>query len=217
MKTGEAMTFLKPMMVPLFPAWYPRETTAKSFDFFGLPVEIRNAIYDMLYTFPTGTPEVNGSPNIPTMITVYTRGQFCTNRIAAKGALHWAVQAYPDATNLVAHQLQPAPDTLASLVICHQFYQEALPSFFARNTFFCMCIESIKCMLETLAPSRRQLLTSIAFGYHPTKSEIKVARKLFAMLAELPRLRSLRIVIDEDDWAAETKMSSGRVVSHTQI
>jgi len=66
----------------------------------------------------------------------------------------------------------------------------------------------MNCALNTLAPSRRQLLASIGFVYQPWGSDTKVAGEVFSILAEPPRLRSLRIMIDEGKWTAATKARS---------
>lgn len=127
------MPFLKPSLAPLFPSCYPLETSAKTFDFFGLPPEVRNTIYDMVYTFPTGALECQRSSRDATDISLHICGPSPTSDPSAKGAVCPAIRPARFVEHLDFYELGSASATLASLATSSQLCKEGLPSFFTKK------------------------------------------------------------------------------------
>lgn len=207
--TGEAMSLLTPIMADLFPKCYPRETSETHFDFFKLPAELRNNIYDMVFTHPDGVLEVNGGFAGNANITLNTYGVPYKSE-SREAILLWMLNAEKQcAEETMWYELSSTSEILEPLAICQQFNQEASASFFGRNTFYANELNSLHTMLSALLPSRRQLITSLAFAYWPNLGDTKVAAETFAMLAAMPRLRAIRILIDEAAWTKATKKRTG--------
>lgn len=207
---GEARCWLTPMMADLFPQCYPLETSETHFDFFKLPAELRNTIYDMVFSYPAGRLEVNRPSVDGASVTLHTYGEpyKSSSRVAM---LLWMLNEGKHCTeDTMSYEFPFTSKLLESLSICRQFNQEASASFFGRNTFYANCLNSLHRMLSGLQPARRQLITSIAFAYWPDSRDTRIAGETFAMLTEMPRLRALRILIDENTWTRWKKRTGTR-------
>jgi hypothetical protein len=175
---------------------------SKHGDFFGLPAELRNVIYEMVFGYPTSGlwlfMEHNGDEvALDTRFRVISRSweaaftsemwesyrerQYTTGRLEARNLI-------------MTKRLQ---DILSPLLVCKQFYEEAVGTFYRTNHFHFDNLEALFGMLIRLSPERQKHLAHISFRYNGCE---EVAPKTFKMLSEIENLRRLDILADEQQW-----------------
>lgn len=191
---------------------------AKTFNFFGLPSELRDIIYDMVFTFPrsglvlemhrTWTQDSaedrkflvrSRSPNLKFSHTV-----FLDHRERFSSGHDWVK------TRSILDILQP-------LLVCRQFYDEAMPKFYKLNHFHFPTVATLRQSLIKMPSTRRDQLTDISFNYditnyrtayYGTLSESKAAADAFDVLSEMKHLSKLSISVNERAW--RTGYDAGR-------
>lgn len=164
---GEAMSYLRRTLAPLFPKYYILENSSKPFHFFKLPPEIRAKIYDMVFVYPGGALSVHEYYR-QTGIKLHSYGRDVEGRNAAtrSGNLlpHLCDRVSLGGPKPPVYELIRATKILRPLRVCKQFLQEALPVFFGKNTFLANSLNYLHQVLTRLSPSRRGLITSVAFA-----------------------------------------------------
>lgn len=206
---GEAFSLLKPCLAPIFPEIYGQGDASKPFPFFRLPAEIRISIYDMAYSYGLGGVEVECGDSW--RCARREHGVLSIVQTTESIVFDSECWDYYDNTRAKWIVLSKVGKLLQSLLVCKQYYHEALPSFFTTNTFYCRNVDALQYFLKSLVPSRRALLTNLAFAYCPDKFDVQAAPKTFALLAGVPRLRSLDIQVDEKAWSSRLKRSGHRM------
>jgi hypothetical protein len=152
-------------------------------DFFELPPELRNRIYQMVFRYP------------PSGFAGRTRnGTFkCVSR-SPVDSFHFSRVGRHNVSQPVLETL-PLRDILGPLLVSRQFYQEAMPFFYNIHHFHWNDLATMKFSLGRLAPSRRKHIGSVSATY--LFVECEYAANAFEFLLEMPKLRGHFLQLDE--------------------
>lgn len=158
------------------------------FPFLKLPTELRTIIYDMVFAFP-----LSGLSLMP-----YNGLGFVSRDFSKPFLIGDFHRKYPP---LVA---QPISAILNMLRLNRQVWDEAMPRFFANNTFYVPDSEKLSRLLS-LPQSYRQHIRHLAFSYSPGDH-----CTVFNSLKSLKKLRRLDISMDEHAWSLYMGRLTGR-------
>ncbi|KAK5163050.1 uncharacterized protein LTR77_010985 [Saxophila tyrrhenica] len=159
------------------------DANSSAFDFFALSPELRNAIYEMVFSYGKAGLFVGSDK----FVTTSTLWDGCPRII------------WPPSLDIPGKFL-----VLEALLVSKHFYVEAMPVFYRVNLFHCGEIWSLCDTLKHLAPCRAQHLTHLSFHYKGTESG---AAEAFALLGQLEHLRKLDIHVFEDYWLVRGRRS----------
>ncbi|KAK5746424.1 hypothetical protein LTR17_000804 [Elasticomyces elasticus] len=149
------------------------------FPFFKLPAQLRNTIYTMVFRFPRSGLHVQNSN---CRITVMSR-----DLDDAVSSISWMHQA---GKGLEANSVS---EILSPLLVCRQFYEEAMPVFFGINTFIFMRQDKMSHLIANMPASHRKHIKSIGFEYEWKSPEHPGERQRFEALLDLPNLRNITL------------------------
>lgn len=183
------------MVVPLGPGrlflskWLdpPRKG---SLPFFKLPAELRNTVYEMVFSMPS---EIIVESLSRARMHVHRRWEETAPAVEFEEAQH-----FQDSTYL----LNAEDRNLDLLRVNKQMYQEAMPFFYRLNTFHCLFSSCTMPFLNRLSPDRRKHLTKLKLdlAISGDEHELRGFRMTMRDLAEMPALEVLEIWIHDRDW-----------------
>ncbi len=186
---------------------FPRPWSGKPFPFFELPAELRDAIYQYVYSYPKSgvlPTQLVSSVRTPWRFRVLTRSfdedfsQEAWNEGIRRLRNSGKNPSY-DITLLTAR----THDIFAPLLACKQFYEEAMPIFFNINRFSFPHPYSLHHSLSLLAPTRQKHITRVSFEYTDEYDTVHALR----VLSELQNLRILDIRVEDGTF----RMAMGKV------
>ncbi|KAK5171366.1 uncharacterized protein LTR77_004510 [Saxophila tyrrhenica] len=175
------------LLASILPFTTEKEPT--KFDFFGLPAELREKIYEMVFGYPKSG-----------LGTLHCYGHFETLSKSGNEQFSWdAWYKKWGASGKDRMETMRVRDILNPLLLNKQFYAEAMPTFYRINHFHCMSSSELERFLTCVAPERLEHVTHISFRYF---GEEKASSKAFSMLAKMKRLRRLdiKVIPDEASW-----------------
>lgn len=134
------------------------------FDFFGLPAELRNRIYEDVLLYPL--PGVQISSKLPPFVLKHMPNTSTENltwqATYRNPRLTWAPITTPNRT--------------AFLHVCKQAFQEAMPIYYGLNSFSLRTFEELALALQELSPERIRRLKSLHIQM-PVSSERSMSKE----------------------------------------
>lgn len=194
------------------------------FRFLDLPAEIREAVYEYVFTFPRSglgfrpfSDRSHLSRYDPKSSGTY--GRLLIQR-AARGdeknesTKQWSRASRLNERGLIVREenymrLSPMNSILALLSVNKQIHEEAMPFFYRNNHFYMPSLNALKGLLTGCGAWRRKYFTSIAFNYDIKSGNCCVLKdSAVAAVFDLPRevknLRFLQIEArDKKIWHSE--------------
>ncbi|KAK5689018.1 hypothetical protein LTS10_000998 [Elasticomyces elasticus] len=175
----------------------------RPFNFFKLPPELRNAIYELVFQYPE-SGLIWTSPEEGFM--VLTRDLNYTAESISRWDYHSPNRGGDP------YETFPVRELLAPLLTCRQFYAEAVPVFYRINHFI---LDGSNRVLRCLAASRSKYIYSISARIRFSNYNEKTIVAAFKRIADLDNLRVLDLSMDEEVWLARSK--NGRVKKYSSI
>lgn len=203
--TRSALNILAPKMGP------NDSFQAKAFNFFALPAELRDIIYNMVFKFPRSGLVLERfyrrieDPPQDRKFLVRSRSydlDFSHAMLLPHEGTFGPVQQATIKTRPVLDILQP-------LLVCRQFYNEAMPKFYQLNHFHFPNVLTLRQSLIKMPSVRRDRLTNISFNYdvdsyriahHRKLTESRAAVDAFEMLSSIKHLSKVSISVNERAW-----------------
>lgn len=178
----------------------PYSDSTKTFDFFGLPAELREVIYEMVFAYPKSGLEPTS--RIDSRFRVSSRSfEEGLDFKTWEGTLAKRTQQ----NHILYLFTKSISNILAPLTINRQFYEEAMPIFYRINHFRFTDVHGLDSFLSGLAPARREHLAHISFYYSSYTTDEKFAENAFKLLSEIDYLRRLDIRIFENKWTQQAR------------
>lgn len=171
-------------------------TARTSFNFFGLPSELRATIYDMVFGYPKSGLHISRSHS-RTVGKLMPEPRF---RVSSRSYLESFDLAKWEREGQLGSSLSTMPmqQILAPLLTSKQFYNEAMPTFYRINHFHCRDSYDLYHFLYFLAPSRSRHLGHISVGHFPGCED--AMPKAFKLLGEVEHLRRFQFRFNEQEW-----------------
>ena len=188
---------------------------SSGFIFLTLPAELRNIIYEMVFSYPKQGLHVFKDSVKKTAISkifnIYTHSY--------EKEFDLDVWATDRNTAPKTRELQPRPiqGTLAPLLTCRQFYDEKMGTFFRANHFYFKRLDVLCTFLRKIGPRRKKHLShiSITIILDPSTTALRGLR----LLGDVDHLGKLSLRFFESAWI-KTKAPgflSSRVDAHDDI
>ncbi|KAK5702148.1 hypothetical protein LTR17_022575 [Elasticomyces elasticus] len=174
-----------------------------TFNFFELPAELRNAVYELAFHYSSSGliwDSANGRSELFTRNIGDTA--MSISRWNEVGTYSWYDK----------YETLPVGELLAPLLTCRQFYAEAMPVFYRVNHFV---LDGSNHVIRCLAASRSKHIHSISARINFSNNHEKMIGAAFKSLAGLDSLRVLDLSIDEEAWLGRSK--NGRVKKYSSI
>ncbi|KAK3633649.1 hypothetical protein LTR56_015715 [Elasticomyces elasticus] len=172
------------------------------FNFFKIPPELRNAIYELAFQYPA-SGLIWTSPHESSSVLTRDLGY------TAESMRRWH---HVDTYRGDPYEMLPVGELLAPLLTCRQFYTEAMPVFYRINHFI---LDGSDTVLWCLAASRSKYIHSISARINFSIENEKTIVAAFKRLADLDKLRVLDLSIDEGEWIRRSK--NGRIKKYSTI
>ncbi|EME84858.1 uncharacterized protein MYCFIDRAFT_173762 [Pseudocercospora fijiensis CIRAD86] len=194
-----------------------RDSTT-SFRFMALPPEIRNTIYEMAFTPALSRVHALTKNNIMTFPLL---NWFWTPADLPHGQ---EKQTWEGRTLIQAHFERPRNGSLA---IEFQFYAEAMPIFYSTNTFVAHDNGELNDLMKKTPEHRRKHFQQVVFMLHP--KDVDIGARIHSIrnltkdysglkaLQGIADLRSLDIVMWEEEWMAVRKTTKNQALKYTDI
>ncbi|KAK5701993.1 hypothetical protein LTR97_004811 [Elasticomyces elasticus] len=184
---------------------FPRTLTDTTFagedeftaQFFGLPAELRNMIYDMVFTFPASGVRVTYDVLGGSMITTMTREMeeqvdpHAWDEYASRGNLY-----RHNRVNLLLRSSQSVAGVHALAHVNQAFRAETEHLFFKLNRIHFLGAQELRDFMNHTHPNRRPLVKKISVNY--VEKDLKVAAGTFQKLARFWQVEDFSMHIDED-------------------
>lgn len=185
----------------------PDSKPTKGFNFFGLPVEIRDLIYDMVFAYPRCGLifewQMDTRLRIKDTFSIRSRSYQHRPDLAEwepDRAGYWSMNQDTFTTGRFK-------DILAPLMTCRQFHDEAMPAFFRINHFCFWTPVALFAFLHNVGGRRAQHLTQVTLTLTVTGLESPAAVTGVRLLSELEHLRVLSLCFNESRYMAEYDFS----------
>ena len=168
-------------LVPLLYEVARESTSGRSyFNFFGLPAELRNKIYELSFGYDKGL-----------------KVRSCAGALQRLCAV-----PFGDPKEPLFHETypttRPMSQILGPLQTCRQFYNEAMPAFYRVNFFYFSSFGDLASFLNKIPANRKEHIANLSAEYQTTDSHH--GPKGFRLLAGLKNLQVLGLNIDEKGW-----------------
>lgn len=180
-----------------------------SFHFLALPPEIKNRIYAMVFAFPPSGVQIDrhDTDSQPGVCYTATRDfhepfdfkpwvecsdDFIGDELSED---HWNHSSPTQLLN--AGRLS---DRLALLATNRQIRDEALYIFASINSFHFTTAAHMLKVLQRMSLAQRHQIHHLTLVHRPGPSETTAIKKVFGLLAAMPRLENLHLYIDKALW-----------------
>lgn len=175
-----------------------------TFDFLGLPPELRLEIYEYVLTY-SGLYKPS-----PKHDSGYT-SQLVPLASAHEPDVSSLYRNYGDKNCIGCLQvinLPPMQEILALVTVNRQIYSEAMPVFYAVNHFYVQKISGLNHFVRNLSKERLRHVTSITFDYrHDTAKEVQAFVGTLALISEhATNLKKITVQADDEMWFTVTKL-----------
>ena len=214
---ADAKKFLEPIL--------QRDGDGSHFPFFRLPSELRTAVYECLFQYPSSGVMVIGShsaqdissPQQIRRLTVLSRS---TNDEFSKDRWLCATDEFRSHFPSSLHEghlfrTRPIKDILLPLLVSRQFYEEAMPVFYDINRFYFRGHMPRKRALEALAPNRRKHVAHLSIYVEGMLHQPRTAAEIHELLLGMSRLRSIDVYFHKNfcpPYIDESEEAKSRVL-----
>ena len=169
------------------------EDGSKTFNFTGLPAELRDLIFNMVFGYPKNGLDVmcaSGSSDAKFKLASAFSDEILPGMLDNRSR------------ELTIHT-RPITEILAPLLVSRQFCREAMPKFYALNRFDCRFPFVLQRMLMMMGPKRSAHITHISLTYSvfsQGRSDLMTAKSVFEALTQITHLRKFDLRLDERIW-----------------
>ena len=153
------------------------------FQFFKLPAELRNVVYEGVFRYPAG------------IFLWYQRVYALAIPEPIQGVASFETFQTAIARNNLL-QASDSRDILSPLLVSHQFCREARPFFYSVNHFYFDSPASMQLLLQRIPESHSRYIREVSFQY----DQCGYAAENLEELVKLEDLRKLTMCFDEEDY-----------------
>ncbi|KAK5711746.1 hypothetical protein LTR15_012341 [Elasticomyces elasticus] len=182
--------------------------------FFKLPAELRNTIYEMVFSYPrSGLRCPRDGPYEGFGLLTLDMHAMADQADRWDESDSHLPQYFHDPGDL-GLRTASVQELLSPLLTCRQFFHEAMPVFYQINSFHFSSCSVLDSQLSALTLSRRKHIHHVS-ARATYEDDPKAIRSAFKQLAKMETLRTLNLRLDEETWLSRSK--HGQIKKYAQV